>query len=260
MSDICLGIVCPMANESKTVEAFVENVLGYCRGFKSVVLFVILDKASTDNTYGRLLHLQNLYPEINVISAPENKNVVDAYLRGYKEAMDAHCDWILEIDAGFSHQPSDIPQFFEKMEEGYDCVFGSRFCKNGKVEHSPFTRYLISYGGTQLVNFLLKTKLSDMTSGFELFSNKALERVLKEGVHSKGHFFQTEIRVNARNMNIVEVPIHYKSASPGITISVLLDAFKNLLRLTRRRWNGSLPNSREKEIESQKCIDYYIHS
>jgi hypothetical protein len=94
-----------------------------------------------------------------------------------------------EIDAGFSHQPSDIPRFFEKMREGYDCVFGTRFAKGGRIEDSSFRRYLISWGGTLLSRLLLGTRLSDMTSGFELFRAPALASVV-DLIHSRGPFFQ----------------------------------------------------------------------
>ena len=109
--------------------------------------------------------------------------MVDAYLRGYREALAAECDWILEIDAGFSHQPDDIPQFFDKMDEGYDCVFGSRFCNGGRIYDSSLKRNLISRGGTLLANLLLGTRLKDMTSGFEMFSRPALEGVLDRALY-----------------------------------------------------------------------------
>ncbi|HEX8722601.1 MAG TPA: hypothetical protein VF736_18435, partial [Pyrinomonadaceae bacterium] len=142
---------------------------------------------------------------------------------------------VLEIDAGFSHQPSDIPRFFEKMSEGFDCVFGSRFCPGGAVTESPLKRRVISRGGTLLTNLLLGTRLTDMTSGFELFSRAALQRVLRRGVNSRGHFFQTEIKAHCHGLRVAEVPIHYRAASPSVNNGVLKDAFVNLWRLFRAR-------------------------
>lgn len=240
LRSINLGIVCPMANERNSAEAFVNLVLEQCTEFKSVTFFVILDKASTDLTRDILVNLSKHKPQLCVVWSPQNRCVVDAYLRGYEEALTAGCDWILEIDAGFSHQPSDIPKFFDKMLEGYDCVFGSRFCRGGKLTASSLKRYILSRGGSLLTNLLLGTKLKDMTSGFELFSRQALHHVLKQGIHSRGHFFQTEIKVYCRSLRIVEVPIHYKSASPSVNTSIVLDAVKNILRLTIQRFAGSL--------------------
>lgn len=227
-----------MANERDTAERFIREVLDVCRkfGFKSITFFSILDNASKDGTISVLDNLQKTIHELNVIFAPENKCVVDAYMRGYRQALNSGCDWILEIDAGYSHQPSDIPIFFNSMIEDYDCIFGSRFCAKGKITDSSGIRYVISRGGTFIANLLLGTKLSDMTSGYELFKSDILKKILGMGINSRGPFFQTEIKTYAHQYKIKEVPIHYKGASHKISRVVLLDALTNLLRLTYIRF------------------------
>jgi dolichol-phosphate mannosyltransferase len=239
---ISLGIACPLANEEVSAVSFVSSVLSQCAAysFKSVEFFAILDRASSDRTRELLDELMNERPELQVVWAPENRCVVDAYVRGYREALSAGCDWILEIDGGFSHQPSDIPQFFQKMIEGYDCVFGSRFCGGGKITDSSRKRKLISRGGTILTNAFMGTDLSDMTSGFELFSRDALKYILSKGIYSRGHFFQTEIKIHCRNLRIAEVPIHYRAAGPGVNTRVLKDSLYNLWRMYRLRRQGQL--------------------
>lgn len=241
-SEVNLGCVCPMASEEQTAISFVDAVLEQCRSrdFKSVTLFVILDGACKDNTLELLEQHAIQQSELRVVWAPENKSVVDAYVRGYREALSAGCDWILEIDAGFSHRPEDIPQFFDKMSEGYDCVFGSRFCDGGSISDSSFKRKLISRGGTLLTNSLLGTKLKDMTSGFEMFSRGALETVVERGIKSRGPFFQTEIKTYCRNLKIAEVPIQYQAASHNVNNKVLKDSFSNLWRLYRLKRQGQL--------------------
>ncbi|HKR02127.1 MAG TPA: glycosyltransferase [Pyrinomonadaceae bacterium] len=241
-SEIRLGIVSPMANEEASAAKFVRSVLDECatRSFKSVRFFVILDKVSKDRTRELLNELKTERPELEVVWAPENRSVVDAYLRGYREALNAGCDWILEIDAGFSHQPSDIPQFFDKMAEGYDCVFGSRFCEGGNISDSSTKRKFISRGGTVLANLLLGTKLKDMTSGFEMFTREALTDVLLKGIRSRGPFFQTEIKAYCRNLRIAEIPIQYRAASHNVGNQALKDSFSNLWRLFRLRLQGQL--------------------
>jgi len=231
-----------MANESETAVAFVQEVLAHCdsAGFKRIMFFVVLDKVSKDNTLQLMQELAQQRPELRVVWAPENRTVVDAYVRGYREALAAGSDWVLEIDAGFSHQPAEIPQFFARMSEGYDCVFGSRFCENGSFEKGTKQRYLISRGGTLLANMVLGTRLKDMTSGFELFSRPVLAGVLARGIRSRGPFFQTEIKSYCRNLNTAEVPIHYRSPSHNLNYSTIQDAFANLWRLFRVRLAGRL--------------------
>jgi len=228
-----------MANERDTAERFVREVLAACAPFrfKSLTFFAVLDRVSRDGTLDLLRELEDSASQLRVVWAPENRCVVDAYLRGYREALDAGCDWVLEIDAGYSHQPADIPAFFEKMAEGFDCVFGTRFAHGGRITESALKRQVISRGGTLLTNLLLGTRLSDMTSGFELFSRAALEEVLRRGVNSRGHFFQTEIKVQCHGLRLAEVPIHYRAASDSVNNNVLKDAFANLWRLFRARFS-----------------------
>jgi len=229
-----------MANEAACAERFVVEVLSYCQGFSSISLFVILDRASRDQTLELLRQLAEQEPRLTVVWAPENRSVVDAYLRGYREALAADCDWILEIDAGYSHQPRDIPQFFDRLDLGCDCVFGTRFTRAGQHTESSFFRYTLSRFGGMLVNLLLGTRLSDMTSGFEAFTQESLRLVLHKGIHSKGHFFQSEIKTHCRNLNVAEVPISYRAASPGVNQKVIQDALLNLSRLFWARLRGRL--------------------
>jgi dolichol-phosphate mannosyltransferase len=102
------------------------------------------------------------------------------------------------------------------------------------------SRYFISYAGSILTNLLLGTKLKDMTSGFEMFTNAALRKVLEKGIQSRGHFFQTEIKTHCRNMRIIEVPIHYRAPSQNVNFAIIIDAFSNLFRLFRKRLAGNL--------------------
>jgi dolichol-phosphate mannosyltransferase len=239
-AEVRLGIVCPMANEGDNAARFVRAVLARCAGFRSIAFFAVVDRASTDNTLQMLQELARVEPNLVVVWAPENRCVVDAYVRGYREAFAAESDWILEIDAGFSHQPEDIPQFWDRMEKGYDCVFGSRFLPGARFSDRSLKRYFVSRIGTLLTNAFLGTRLTDMTSGFELFSRGALEMVLRRGVHSRAHFFQTEIKVYCRKLNVTEVPIHYRSPSPRLTSHAIFDALNQLWRLFRLRTAGAL--------------------
>ncbi len=242
-SGLKLGVVTPMAKEKDTVEKFVQEVLAVCRlfSFKTIRFYVVLDHASTDGTLDVLKNMGEHIQELKVIFAPDNKNVVDAYKRGYREAITEGVDWILEMDGGFSHKPEDIPKFFETMMKGgYDCVFGSRFCPKGKIENGSVKRTLVSWGGTWAANILLGTKLWDMTSGFELFTRRALSWVLEKGIVSEGPFFQTEIRTFAHKFKITEVPITYDAATQQIHRKSLSDALRNLKRLCFMRLRGQL--------------------
>ncbi len=239
-AQIRLAIICPMANEKDSAEKLVDQVLTCCDGFREVRFFAILDNACKDGTVDLLREKMQEQPNLCVVFAPENRCVVDAYLRGYREALDWNADWILEMDAGFSHQPEDIPKFIEEMQKGRDCVFGTRFANGGTMGDSPLKRKIVSRGGTLLANTLLGTRLSDMTSGFEMFTRQALEAILARGIRSRAHFFQTEIKTYARKMNIAEVGIRYSAPSASVNQKVIGDAFSNLFRMFRMRITGKL--------------------
>jgi dolichol-phosphate mannosyltransferase len=233
-----LGVVCPMANEGDESVRFCREVLEVCSGFRTITFFAVFDRSNKDSSWDQMRELERTEDRLRVIWAPENSCVADAYLRGYMEALDAGCDWILEIDAGFSHQPLEIPQFFDAMELGMDCVFGSRSL--GCFKSTSVRRRVISWSGTFLSNLLLGTKLTDMTSGFEMFSREALSFVINKGVRSRAHFFQTEIKTYCRNMRIIEVPITYRAASPRVGSAELVDAIGQLRRLFQLRLKGQL--------------------
>ena len=228
-----------MANEQETAQAFVADVIANCAVFREVRMLVVLDRASTDATHARLKEAAQTEPRLRLVWAPENRCVVDAYVRGYQEAVALGFEWILEIDAGYSHQPNEIVRFVEQIDTGdWDCVFGSRFCAGGVITQSPFRRRALSWAGTQLTNSLLGTRLHDMTSGFQLFHRDVLIRLLAIGIVSQGHFFQTEIKFRCRDLATCEVPITYRAASPSVRIASIRDALTVLWLLRRERTSG----------------------
>lgn len=238
--NIAIAIVCPMANESHSAVEFVRQVLDQCIGFRSVEFFVVLDGVSKDNTLDLLRSYSQVDARLKPVWAPENRCVVDAYVRGYREAIASGADWVLEIDAGFSHKPSDIPPFLKKMEQGYDCVFATRFAYGGKIEGSSAKRKILSRGGTVLTNLVLRTKLTDMTSGFQLFRREILEGILKKGIFSRGPFFQTEMKAYCSNLKIAEVPIIYSMASHNVAMGSIRESLQQLSRLFALKRSHSL--------------------
>jgi dolichol-phosphate mannosyltransferase len=205
-----------------------------------VDFFAVLDNVSKDNTLELLRQYSAEEPRLHPVWAPENRCVVDAYVRGYREAIATKADWVLEIDAGFSHRPSDLPLFFETMAQGYDCVFATRFAKGGKIVGSSLEREIISRGGTILANLVLNTKLSDMTSGFQLFKREILEKILEKGIYSRGPFFQTEMKAYCHLRNFAEIPITYSMASHSVGAASIKESLQQLWRLFGLKRSGTL--------------------
>jgi dolichol-phosphate mannosyltransferase len=225
-----LGIAVPLANEEATIQELLRRVLDHLQREDRV--YCVLDKMSKDQTRSLISSLAATDPRVVLVWAPENRCVMDAYFRGYWAAFEDGCEWILEMDGGFSHLPEQIPLFIAGMEQGYDYVGGSRFMPGGSHD-SPWTRVLISKGGTVLANWLLKTRMRDMTSGFECFNRKAMGSVLERGVSSKANFFQTEIRYMMHQFKWLEVPITYRNTNYRVGRSSLREAFRILWALRR---------------------------
>lgn len=227
-----LGIVVPLANEEQTIEPFLVRVTAQMGPDDR--LFCVLDNVCKDDTRAHVEAAGAIDPRVVCVWAPQNRCVVDAYFSGYQAALDAHCKWILEMDGGFSHCPEEIPGFIKTMETGVDFAPGSRFGKGGKYS-GRWTRWALSKGGTLLANAVLGTRMTDMTSGFECFTYRALRHVVARGVSSRAHFFQTEIRYMLQDWHWTEVPISYASPSETVGSDTIGEALKNLWKLRKEK-------------------------
>lgn len=234
LNSIRLAIVVPLANEEATVDDLLTRMTRQINANDKI--FCILDKACRDTTKERIAAFSLHDPRVVLVYAPQNRCVVDAYFRGYHEALSAEAQWILEMDGGLSHLPEQIPAFVDAMKKGADFAGGSRFMAGGNNE-GPFYRKFLSRGGTVMANLLLGTSMTDMTSGFQCFTRAALAHVVAQGVGSRAHFFQTEIRYMMHRWSWVEVPISYSNPSKGLGTAPVFDALKNLWRLFRTKGN-----------------------
>jgi dolichol-phosphate mannosyltransferase len=223
------ALIIPMANEEKEFHPFINEVKKILNRLKSGKVYIIIDNASKDNTYHLCAELSIVDSRFVTIWAPENKNVVDAYLKGYREAFENKYEIIIEMDAGLSHDPRAIPMFLRVLNEGNECAFGSRFINGGSIWESSFKRTFLSKSGTLLSNILLGTKMKDMTSGFQGFHSDIVSQFLNYNMKSKAHFYQTELRYLLREKRYAEIPIHYRAPSPNVSKIAILNAFQVLL-------------------------------
>lgn len=221
--------VVPLANEEEGFPAFASSLANVMDELGSGHVFLVIDGASKDNTRALIQELAARDNRFEEVWAPENRNVVDAYLRGFRAALDAGYELIIEMDAGMSHDPAAIPMFLRVLHEGNECAFGSRYINGGSMVDSPWPRRFFSKGGTIIAWLLLGARLRDMTSGFQGFHHLVLRRLLAYELKSKAHFYQTEVRYLLRNSRLMEVPIHYRAPSP----SVSQGAIKNSLSVLR---------------------------
>lgn len=235
MNKCNFAVVIPMANEANDFNLFISEIIKSLNLIGSGIVYLIIDTVSTDNTLQLCLDLSQQDTRFITIWAPENRNVVDAYMRGFREAYNNGHDLIIEMDAGMSHDPRAIPMFIRVLNEGNDCAFGSRFINGGSMADSNPRRFFLSRVGTLLANFLLGTRLYDMTSGYQGFHAHVVGKILENDLHSTAHFYQTEIRYLLRRHRFAEIPIHYRAPSPRVSRGAIKNALKVLAYYFWRR-------------------------
>lgn len=222
-------IVMPVANEEATMGRILDEILSL--PYDNLFIYPVIDDHSKDRTEEIIREKEKQSEKVKCIFNEKSYGVVSCYLEGFKRALADGAEQILEMDGGGSHLPSEIPAFLEMLNQGYDCVWGSRFMKGGSMKDQPLYRRVLSKGGTVLANLVLGTKLKDMTSGFEGFQRKTLESLDLDAFLSKGHMYQTEMRYYCRSKYALEIPIHYVGTSSSLKISSVTEALRLLFKL-----------------------------
>lgn len=213
------------------MESVVDSILSL--GYENLYLYAVIDSYSKDNTEQILREYEKKTDRVKCIFYKESKGVISCYLEGFRIALQDGAEQIIEMDGGGSHQTSEIPQFIEKLNEGYDCVWGSRFIEGGSISSQPLYRRILSGGGTFLSNLVLGTRYKDMTSGFEGFQRSVLESLNLSKFLSTGHMYQTEMRYYCRNFRTIEVPINYIGSSSSLKFKAVKEALSILFRLKK---------------------------
>ena len=219
------AVVIPMANEAEDFYSFISSLTNVLDKLECGRVYFVVDKVSKDNTLELCYKLSANDNRFITVWAPENKNVVDAYLIGYKEALKNMHEFIIEMDAGLSHDPKALPMFLRVLNEGNECAFGSRFINGGSICDSSWKRTFLSKIGTILSNLLLGSKMYDMTSGFQGFHANIVEKFVAYKLLSKAHFYQTELRYLLRKTRYAEIPIHYRAPSPSVSKKAIYNSF-----------------------------------
>jgi len=229
------AVIIPMANEEKDFFPFINQLKTTLNNLRTGTVYFVVDKVSKDNTLDLCQKMSAEDPRFITLWAPENKNVVDAYIRGYQEAYHRNHDIVIEMDAGLSHDPAMLINFINILNSGYDCAFGSRNIIGGSNTDSSISRRFLSASGTLLANILLGTKLKDMTSGYQGFRREIVAKLICYPLRSTAHFYQTEVRYLLRNYTYVETPIHYRSPSPRVSWKAIKNSFQVLGYYTFKR-------------------------
>jgi dolichol-phosphate mannosyltransferase len=205
-------IVTPTYNESKNIKALVDTLFQLNLDYH----ILVVDDNSPDGTAKIVMELQKNYNNLHLAKRPKKRGLGTAYCYGFKWALERDYDYIVQIDADLSHNPEDVPQMVELLNE-HDLVIGSRYCNGISVVNWPLRRLFLSYGANLYSRIVTGVKIKDLTAGFKAWRRKVLEDIDYDNIRSQGYAFQIEMNFHAerKGYRIYEHPIIFIDRTIG---------------------------------------------
>jgi dolichol-phosphate mannosyltransferase len=231
----CL-IVLPTYNEHENLRAIIESIQQHA----PTVDVMVVDDESPDGTGKLADELSREQPEkIFVLHRPRKDGLGRAYVAGFRFALARDYDVVVQMDADFSHDPSYLPVFFEKIREN-DLVIGSRYLQGISVVNWDLKRLILSRAASGYVRSVTRMPLSDATSGFKCWRRETLEAIDLEKIFSGGYLFQVEMsyRTYQKKFRITEVPIIFVERRLGrskMDWGIIAEAILGVIRMRLRR-------------------------
>ncbi len=206
-------IIVPTYNERDNVAEVATHFLAPLDDAE--ILFI--DDNSPDGTGQRIDALAADSSRVHVLHRAGKLGLGTAYLEGFAWGLARHYDYILEMDADFSHDPKYLPTRLERAATDADMVVGSRYVSGGGTENWGIGRQLISRAGGFYARKILGVRIRDLTSGFACYRRSTLEAIDLSAISSNGYGFQIEMkyRVHLAGLNIVEIPIVFSDRRVG---------------------------------------------
>lgn len=225
------AIVIPTYNERENIALLVTNIFEL--ELDSAV--IVVDDSSPDGTGELADELAGEYPSLHVIHRPGKLGLGTAHIAGMKSALDRGMDYILTMDADFSHHPHYIPDVLAALEQ-YDVVIGSRYVPGGGTLYCTPPRRALSRGANLFARTVLSLSAGDATAGFRAYRRAVLESIALDAIVSNGYSFLIEMlyRCQRQGWRIGEVPIVFENRQRGaskISRTEILRAQQTVLRL-----------------------------
>jgi dolichol-phosphate mannosyltransferase len=205
-------VVVPTYNEAENLPLLVPKILE--RDPRLEIL--VVDDDSPDGT-GRIAdELAAREPRVHVLHRTAKAGLGAAYRAGLRRALELGADFVIQMDADFSHPPEALTELLREIEE-HDVVLGSRYLDGITVVNWPIERILISYFGNWYVRKVTGLPITDTTGGFRCIRAELLERIDFERIRSTGYAFQVELnyRFVKRRARIKEIPFFFVDRTRG---------------------------------------------
>ena len=237
-------LVLPTYNEAANLEPLVGEALAK---LPSSARVLIVDDDSPDGTGERADQLAEREPRVEVLHRPRKEGLGPAYVAGFRRALEAGADLVLEMDADFSHDPAYLPRLLREAERA-DLVLGSRYVPGGGVRDWGALRRAVSRGGCTYARLVLGVDVHDLTGGFKCFRREVLEAIDLDAVTSRGYAFPVEMTYRALRLGfkVAEVPIVFRERRAGASkmdAAIVAEAIWRVPRLRFGRTVSRAPSS-----------------
>jgi len=230
-------VIIPTYNEIENIENIIRAVFSLNKPFH----ILIVDDNSPDKTAGKVVELQSEFKDQLFLENREKKaGLGTAYVFGFKWALDNKYDYIFEMDADFSHNPTDLEKLYLACENGADVAIGSRYITGVNVVNWPLSRVLLSFFASYYVKKITGMKIHDATAGFMCYRRNVLETINLDKIKFIGYAFQIEMKYRAycKKLKIVEVPIIFTDRTMGqskMSNSIIKEAIFGVISLRMRQ-------------------------
>jgi dolichol-phosphate mannosyltransferase len=228
--------VIPTYNERENIEDLVAQILALGPEFHVLVV----DDNSPDGT-GEIVHqLQQENERVHVIHRARKSGLGTAYMDGMTLALAEGADFVVQMDADFSHPPAMLPELLAIAKRtDADVVIGTRYSGGGRIKGWPIVRHLLSRGGNLYARMLLGSQFSDYTSGFMLHRSTALRELPFREFGCSNFAFLLELKseYGRRKLHAEEMPIEFVNRTRGaskISMGIVFEAFRIVLQINRR--------------------------
>ncbi|MGB0656632.1 MAG: polyprenol monophosphomannose synthase, partial [Flavobacteriaceae bacterium] len=190
-----------------------------------------------DGTAQAVQQLQATYSDrLFLEQRPKKEGLGPAYLHGFCWALPQDFEYLIQMDADFSHDPEDLTLFVASLEKGSDVVVGSRYSDGVTVVNWPLSRILLSYFASQFVQLMTRMPIKDPTAGYVGYRKAVLESLDLGAIRYVGYAYQIEMKYKAwkKGFKLTEIPIVFKNRVKGhskMSGQIIWEAFFGVLFL-----------------------------
>ncbi len=238
-------LVLPTYNEAANLAAVVGAAQEHLPGDARVL---VVDDNSPDGTGQIADRLAAADGRVEVLHRAGKEGLGPAYLAGFRHALAGGADYVLQMDADFSHDPADLPRLLAAVGDGADVALGSRYVPGGEVSDWGLLRRFVSRGGNVYAGLVLAVAPRDLTGGFKCHRRRVLETIDLGAVASMGYVFQVEMtyRSLGAGFSVAEVPIRFRDRQIGeskMSAAIAAEAIWQVPLLRRRAGGASASRS-----------------